>query len=101
MMKGNSYSYVQNPKDHNLFATGMNTRDIDNAMGGRPANHQLFASGMSGDEDLGQEITMKGQKYKYNQRPGEVALFATGMNGDEDMGQEITMKGQKYKYHQV
>ena len=25
-----------------------------------PANHKLFATGMNGDEDLGEDITMKG-----------------------------------------
>jgi len=29
-------------------------------------NEELFATGMLGDEDLGQEITMKGVKYRYN-----------------------------------
>merc|ERR550514_2135495 len=61
-------------------------------------NSQLFATGMNGDEDLGQDITMKGQKFHYNQ--GSLAQFATGMNGDEDLGQDITMKGQKFHYNQ-
>ena len=26
-----------------------------------------FATGMNGDEDLGQDITMKGEKFHYNQ----------------------------------
>ena len=42
-----------------------------------------FATGMNGDEDLGQNIIMKGDKYHYNQSMGQ---FATGMNGDEDLG---------------
>jgi hypothetical protein len=29
-------------------------------------NSMLFATGMNGDEDLGQDITMKGEKYHYN-----------------------------------
>merc|ERR1712146_240512 len=65
-----------------------------------PENTKLFAVGMVGDEDLGQEITMKGVKYKYHQNadaPENHKLFATGMVGDEDLGQEITMKGVKYK----
>ena len=33
-----------------------------------PADEELFAVGMTGTEDLGQEITMKGQKFKYNQK---------------------------------
>jgi hypothetical protein len=28
-------------------------------------NQKLFAVGMNGDEDLGQDITMKGEKYHY------------------------------------
>jgi hypothetical protein len=63
-----------------------------------PGNSELFATGMNGDEDLGQDITMKGQKFHYNQAPQ--ALFATGMNGDEDLGQDITMKGQKFHFNQ-
>merc|ERR1711939_760566 len=59
-------------------------------------NEQLFATGMNGDEDLGQDITMKGEKFHYNQQ--RLAQFATGMNGDEDLGQDITMKGQKFHY---
>ena len=42
-----------------------------------------FATGMNGDEDLGQDITMKGEKFHYNQN---MVQFATGMNGDEDLG---------------
>merc|ERR1719197_859311 len=61
-------------------------------------NHQLFATGMNGDEDLGQDITMKGEKFHYNQN---MVQFATGMNGDEDLGQDITMKGEKFHYKQL
>ena len=52
----------------------------------RPANSQYYATGMNGDEDLGQDITMKGEKFHYNQAPANEKLFATGMNGDEDLG---------------
>ena len=52
---------------------------------------------MNGDEDLGQNIIMKGDKYHYNQN---MVQFATGMNGDEDLGQNIIMKGDKYHYNQ-
>ena len=62
-------------------------------------NHELFATGMNGDEDLGQDITMKGEKFHYNQQ-GNLVQFATGMNGDEDLGQDITMKGEKFHYAQ-
>jgi hypothetical protein len=58
----------------------------------------LFATGMNGDEDLGQDITMKGEKFHYGQH--QLAQFATGMNGDEDLGQDITMKGQPFHYSQ-
>ena len=53
---------------------------------------------MNGDEDLGQDITMKGEKFHYNQN--NLVQFATGMNGDEDLGQDITMKGEKFHYNQ-
>ena len=56
-----------------------------------------FATGMNGDEDLGQDIIMKGDKFHYNQN---MVQFATGMNGDEDLGQDILMKGDKFHYNQ-
>ena len=65
-----------------------------------PPNHELFATGMNGDEDLGEDITMKGDKFHYVQRPATQKLFATGMNGDEDLGEDITMKGDKFHYVQ-
>ena len=43
-----------------------------------PTNIELFATGMNGDEDLGQDITMKGQKFHYQQQQ----LIA--LNGDAD-----------------
>ena len=33
----------------------------------RPARINYFATGMNGDEDLGQDITMKGEKFHYGQ----------------------------------
>jgi hypothetical protein len=54
---------------------------------------------MNGDEDLGQDITMKGEKFHYGQNLAQ-HRFATGMNGDEDLGQDITMKGEKFHYGQ-
>merc|ERR1711998_410746 len=59
-----------------------------------------FATGMNGDEDLGEDIIMKGEPYHYNQRPASKKLFATGMNGDEDLGEDIIMKGEPYHYNQ-
>merc|ERR1712188_77215 len=32
-----------------------------------PSDAELFATGMNGDEDLGQDITMKGEKFHYAQ----------------------------------
>jgi hypothetical protein len=58
-----------------------------------------FATGMNGDEDLGQDIIMKGEPYHY-QQTGSRAQFATGMNGDEDLGQDIIMKGEPFHYAQ-
>jgi hypothetical protein len=58
-----------------------------------------FATGMNGDEDLGQDIIMKGEPFHY-QQTGSRAQFATGMNGDEDLGQDIIMKGEPYHYNQ-
>ena len=71
------------------------------AVAGVPCNSQLFATGMNGDEDLGQNIIMKGDKYHYNQNSLMQTGFATGMNGDEDLGQNIIMKGDKYHYNQA
>ena len=34
-----------------------------------PSDGELFATGMNGDEDLGQDIIMKGEKFHYNQKP--------------------------------
>jgi len=53
---------------------------------------------MNGDEDLAEDITMKGDKFHYVQRPANNELFATGMNGDEDLAEDITMKGDKFHY---
>ena len=65
-----------------------------------PQSVSLFATGMNGDEDLAEDITMKGDKFHYVQRPANAKLFATGMNGDEDLGEDITMKGDKFHYVQ-
>jgi hypothetical protein len=55
---------------------------------------------MNGDEDLGEDITMKGDKFHFIQKPAEYIQFATGMNGDEDLGEDITMKGDKFHFIQ-
>ena len=38
-----------------------------------PPNRQLFATGMNGDEDLGQDIIMKGKPFHYNQKLAQEA----------------------------
>merc|ERR1711937_723924 len=64
-------------------------------------DHEYFATGMNGDEDLGEDIIMKGEPFHYNQKkPSNHKLFATGMNGDEDLGEDIIMKGEPFHYHQ-
>merc|ERR1719230_2206052 len=55
---------------------------------------------MNGDEDLGEDITMKGDKFHFIQKPAQYVQFATGMNGDEDLGEDITMKGDKFHFIQ-
>ena len=49
---------------------------------GSPADINLFATGMNGDEDLGQDITMKGQKFHYAQGvpANSTGAFATPAN---------------------
>ena len=39
-----------------------------------PSDIELFATGMNGDEDLGQDITMKGEKFHYAQDQQQVLL---------------------------
>jgi len=38
-----------------------------------PKNVSLFATGMNGDEDLGMDITMKGDKFHFSQGPNAPA----------------------------
>ena len=82
-------------------AAGLTQTACKNGVAGvtcQPGNAKLFATGMNGDEDLGQDIIMKGDKFHYNQK--SMVQFATGMNGDEDLGQDIIMKGDKFHYNQ-
>ena len=44
-----------------------------------PARELLFATGMNGDEDLGEDITMKGNKFHFNQEPSLVQWDAKGL----------------------
>merc|ERR550514_781540 len=52
-----------------------------------PADAVYFATGMNGDEDLGQDIIMKGEKFHYNQQSlaqgdGEGEAKAAAKGGD-------------------
>merc|ERR1719157_297890 len=38
-----------------------------------PTNKKLFATGMNGDEDLGEDIIMKGKPFHYNQKLAQEA----------------------------
>ena len=40
-----------------------------------PPNRQLFATGMNGDEDLGQDIIMKGKPFHYDQKSASLAQW--------------------------
>merc|ERR1712227_912016 len=60
-----------------------------------------FATGMNGDEDLGEDIQMKGEPFHFNQaNQMKLAQFATDMNGDEDLGEDIQMKGEPFHFTQ-
>jgi len=68
-----------------------------------PGASMLFADGMEGSEDLGMDITMKGQHFHIAQKDlaqsrvqGTSKPFAEGMRGDEDLGLDIVMKGEQY-----
>merc|ERR1719329_1719522 len=39
-----------------------------------PPNSQLFATGMNGDEDLGEDIIMKGKPFHYDQKNSTALL---------------------------
>merc|ERR1711935_998756 len=40
-----------------------------------PPNQQLFATGMNGDEDLGEDIIMKGKPFHYDQKKASLAQW--------------------------
>ena len=54
-------------KSNSCLEAGVNGLDISCV----PVDHQLFATGMNGDEDLGEDIIMKGEPYHYNQKKPE------------------------------
>ena len=111
-MKGQPFHYVQEaPKNATKSLSQSIPACITDSTYGKDgckketaaADLVQFAEGMRGDEDLGQDITMKGQPFHYNQKNNERVIllqFAEGMRGDEDLGQDITMKGQPFHYAQ-
>ena len=59
-----------------------------------PAKNDLmaFATGMNGDEDLGEDITMKGDKFHYVQRQPVDGVTFTQTQGDPEAA-ETTKDG--------
>ena len=49
-----------------------------------PPNQQLFATGMNGDEDLGQDIIMKGKPFHYNQEASFVQIAASPVSDEAE-----------------
>ena len=47
-------------------------------------NHQYFATGMNGDEDLAEDITMKGDKFHYLQKQSGEYPVGGGYNDSID-----------------
>ena len=47
-----------------------------------PESSNLFATGMNGDEDLGEDITMKGDKFHYVQSGAPAYYQALGLDGE-------------------
>ena len=67
-----AFKLHRRPSGVTFFATGGDLNAEDEAenlvIPGYESDVQLrFATGMNGDEDLGQNIIMKGDKYHYNQ----------------------------------
>jgi hypothetical protein len=61
-----------------------------------PASNNYFATGMNGDEDLGEDITMKGNKFHFNQQPTNNANVQISYRGD---GEDISEKGMNENVH--
>ena len=65
------------PSGVTFFATGgditVDENKDDLAIHGYEDVQLRFATGMNGDEDLGQNIIMKGDKYHYNQAAAQVS----------------------------
>ena len=55
---------------------------------------------MNGDEDLGQDIIMKGEKFHYAQNKGKYSDPVSGMEGHEEVYGPAIVGGNPVKYHQ-
>ena len=63
-----------------------------------PAHKQLFATGMNGDEDLGEDITMKGNKFHFVQNPSLAQWDAKGLPAIPYPAQDAKQAPQKKDY---
>ena len=61
-----------------------------------PKSINLFATGMNGDEDLGQDIIMKGDKFHYQQNLGEMTI-TEHVRGDEKKDEKKDDKKEEKK----
>jgi len=89
------------------FITGLSAERMPNPSGEdspllqqRPSLHlsedkasDKFDTGMNGDEDMGEDIIMRGKPFQYLGEIKASDKFATGMNGDEDLGEDIINHG--------
>ena len=72
-----------------LLVTGASAVHLNSAPGPK------HDTGMKGDEDLGMDMTIKGEKVHVVQKSAQGPKHDTGMKGDEDLGMDITIKGDK------
>ena len=59
------FAVATHPAASGLIQTACSQVAVD----GVTCDNMLFATGMNGDEDLGEDITMKGNKFHFNQQP--------------------------------
>ena len=55
-----------------------------------PPDHMLFATGMNGDEDLGEDIIMKGKPFHYDQK-NATALAQTSESPVSDEAEKVSV----------
>ena len=64
-----------------------------------PESVNLFATGANGDEDLGEDITMKGDKFHYVQKPNMLQLEGEGEGGDLSFPDKVLTLDPKIGVH--